>query len=105
VSADAKGYVDLTAALGHAEWCVGYAYAQIQSVHAREAVLRCGSDDGIRIWVNGEQIHSREIGRAYRAGSDEVAVDLRPGVNHLLVKVDNYQGGWGFGISVSRATF
>jgi hypothetical protein len=103
--AGTKGYVDLTSLLGMSEWSVAYAYAEVESVHARETVLRCGSDDGIRIWLNGEQIHSREIGRAYRPNDDEVAIYLRPGVNRLLVKIDNYQGGWGFGVSIPRPTF
>jgi hypothetical protein len=105
VSAGSKGYVDLAGALGYADWSVAYAYAEIESVHGRETVLRCGSDDGIRIWLNGEQVHSREVGRAYRPNDDEVAVYLRPGTNRLFVKIDNYQGGWGFGVSIPPATF
>jgi hypothetical protein len=105
VTAGSKGYVDLAGALGYADWSVAYAYAEIESVHGRETVLRCGSDDGIRIWLNGEQVHSREVGRAYRPNDDEVAVYLRPGVNRILVKIDNYQGGWGFGVSIPKATF
>jgi alpha-galactosidase len=103
--AGAKGYVDLTAMLGMSEWSVAYAYTEVETVHARETVLRCGSDDGIRIWLNGEQIHSREVGRPYRPNDDEVAIYLRPGTNRVLVKIDNYQGGWGFGVSIPRATF
>jgi hypothetical protein len=96
-----KGFVDLGAAFGNVDWSIAYAYAELESPAAREALLRCGSDDGIRIWLNGEQVHSREVGRAYRPGDDEVAVSLRQGTNHILVKVDNYQGGWGFGVSIS----
>jgi alpha-galactosidase len=105
VRAGAKGFVDLDAALGRAEWSVAYGYAEVESVHARDALLRCGSDDGICVWLNGEVVHCREVGRAYRPGDDEVAVSLRAGVNRILVKVDNYHGGWGFGVSLSRATF
>jgi hypothetical protein len=100
-AAGVSGYVDLGAALGPAEWVVAYANTRIESAAARDAVLRCGSDDGIRIWLNGELVHSREIGRAYRPGDDEVAIRLRAGWNYLLVKVSNYQGMWGFGVRVS----
>ncbi len=98
--AGAKGYVDLAGYLGAVEFAVAYAYAEFESNQQCDTVLRCGSDDGIRIWLNGELIHSREIGRAYRPGDNEVAVVLRAGTNRLLVKIDNYQGGWGFGVSV-----
>jgi alpha-galactosidase len=103
-TAGARGYVDLAAAFGEVEWAVAYAYAEVESVHARDTVLRCGSDDGIRIWLNGRPVHSREVGRAYRPGDDEVAVRLRAGLNRILVKVDNYHGAWGFGVAIPPAT-
>ena len=90
--------------LGKVEFCVGYAYAEIESVHPRQTVLRCGSDDGIRVWLNGRVVHSHEVGRAYKPCSDEVPIRLEAGTNRLLVKVDNYHGGWGFGVSIPRAT-
>jgi len=31
-----------------------------------------------------------------------VVVRLRRGTNRFLVKVDNYTGGWGFGLAVSQ---
>jgi hypothetical protein len=31
-------------------------------------------------------------------------VRLRPGVNRILVKLDNYKNGWGFGLSLPPAT-
>jgi hypothetical protein len=95
-----NGFVDLDRALGKSEWSVAYAYASLDSKAPRDLLLRCGSDDGIRIWLNGEQVHSREVGRAYRPGDDELAVTLRAGANHILIKIVNYQGGWGFGVSL-----
>lgn len=95
-----RGYVDLAAALGPAEWAVAFGYTEFKSAASGPAVLRVGSDDGIRVWVNGEQVHSREVGRAYKPGDDAVEVSLRPGVNRLLVKVDNYHGAWGFGVAI-----
>jgi hypothetical protein len=98
-----SGYVDLAAALGRQDWVVAYGYAEVHSAHARECVLRCGSDDGIKLWLNGKLVHAMEVGRAYAPGSDEVPVQLRAGVNRLLVKVDNYSAGWGFGVAVPGA--
>jgi alpha-galactosidase len=103
--AGARGYVDLAATLSEEEWSVAYAYAEVESIHGRDTVLRCGSDDGIRIWLNGELVHSREVGRAYRPNDDEAAVYLKQGANRILVKVNNYRGGWGFGVSIARANF
>ena len=105
VEAGDHGFVNLSGAIGLHEWAVAYAYAEIESVHGCEALLRCGSDDGIKLWLNGKIVHTMELGRAYTAGGDAVPVYLRPGLNRVFVKVDNYQGDWGFGVAVSKANF
>ena len=105
VTANRKnGFVDLGRDLTQAEFCIAYGYAEIESPLARDAILRCGSDDGIRIWLNGEQVHSHEIGRGYKPLADEAAIHLVAGANRLLVKIDNFHGGWGFGVMIPRAT-
>jgi hypothetical protein len=105
VKADRRGYVDLVAAAGQLEYANAYAYAEIQSIHARETVLSVGSDDGVMIWLNGKQVHKHEVGRSFHAGSDTVPVYLKAGVNRLVIKCDNYVGGWGFGVMVPPANF
>jgi alpha-galactosidase len=105
VDANKKGYVDLNRAVGATHYAVAYAYAEIESVHGRETVLRCGSDDGIEVWLNGTSVHANDIQRGYTAGSDEAPIYLREGVNRLLIKISNVNGGWGFGASIPRANF
>jgi len=103
VSASRKnGLVNLTAELGPYEWAVAYGYTEFESATARETVLKCGSDDGIRIWLNGEVVHSSEARRSYKPHSDRVAIRLKAGVNRMLVKIDNARYGWGFGVAVMR---
>jgi hypothetical protein len=95
-----NGVVNLSAELGPHEWAVAYGYAEFESPAARDAVLRCGSDDGIRMWLNGRLVHSNEARRAYAPASDAVPVTLDAGVNRLLVKVDNARFAWSFGVAV-----
>jgi CubicO group peptidase (beta-lactamase class C family) len=95
-----NGMVDLGTALGLHDDVIAYAYAEF-TVPATEAVttrlpLGLGSDDGIRVWLNGQQIHENWIGRAARPDDDLVSAELRPGRNRLLIKVQNLQGPWGF---------
>ncbi|HYF49872.1 MAG TPA: alpha-glucosidase/alpha-galactosidase [Planctomycetota bacterium] len=104
-SADKKGLVNLSKGLGRYEWSVGYAYAEIESIHARETVLSCGSDDGIKIWLNGKVVHQHEVGRALQPNQDNVPIRLQAGVNRIIVKIDNYVGGWGFTVSIPKANF
>lgn len=105
VAADEKGYVDLMHALGRSDWSVAYAYAEVESIHPRETVLRIGSRDGIRVWLNGRIVHHNEIQRNYVPNSDEVPVHLEDGMNRILVKVDSYGGKWGFSLAVPKPNF
>ena len=100
-----KGYVSFDTCLGAQQWAVAYAYAEVESIHARDALLSLGSDDGIRVWLNGVIVHENEIGRGYTPDADTAPVKLKAGINRILVKVDNYIGGWGFGMGVSEANF
>jgi hypothetical protein len=100
-----NGAVNLLKELGAHQWCVAYGYAEIESIHPRETILKCGSDDGIKIWLNGKPIHVHEIQRGYAPGSDEVPIYLKAGINRLLVKCDNYLGKWAFGVAIPRANF
>jgi alpha-galactosidase len=99
-TAGPRGFVDLGRAIGAREWSVAYGYAEFDAPDDRAALLRCGSDDGIKVWLNGQLVHHFESGRAYVAAGDEVVVHLRRGTNRLLLKVDNYTGGWGFGVAI-----
>jgi alpha-galactosidase len=106
VSASRKnGIVNLTAELGPHEWAIAYGYTEIESVNPRTAILKCGSDDGIRIWLNGEIVHSNEARRSYKPHSDAATINLKAGVNRLLVKIDNARYGWAFGVAVPRESF
>lgn len=97
-----RGMVDLGEALGAMEWAVAYAYGEVHSTAARDVVLRMGSDDGIKVWINGQLVHWHEVGRAYRADADVAPARLTAGINRIFVKIDNYTGGWGFGLAVPK---
>ena len=68
------------------------------------AWVACGSDDGIKLWLNGKLVHTHNALRGYQL-SDEVTVQLKAGVNRLVVKVSQHDGGWGWGVSVPKANF
>jgi alpha-galactosidase len=96
------GMVNLTAEVGPFEWCIAYGYTEFESPTARDTVLRLGSDDGVRAWLNGEMIHTNEARRAYSLPGDPVPVKLRAGRNQLLVKIDNARFNWAFGAAVPK---
>jgi hypothetical protein len=65
-----------------------------------KAVLSCGSDDGIVVWLNGSRIHSALINRGYSHGSDRVPIELKEGMNKLLFRITQSGGGWCFGAEI-----
>ena len=104
-SARRKGNVNFDDTIGRHEFAVAYGYTEVESIHPRDAVLRCGSDDGIRIWINGKLVHDHKVRRGFAADSDRVPIHLKAGRNFILVKIDNYRAGWGFGVAISKPTF
>jgi hypothetical protein len=77
-------------------WQAGAAYA-VSWVHSdedRPVTLAVGSDDGVRLWVNREQVHAVKGGRQARPGQDLVKARLKKGWNEILAKVDNIIGTW-----------
>lgn len=72
----------------------GYLKTRIFSPQAQPARLELGSDDGIKVWLNGKVIHANNASRGLERNQDRVDVQLRSGWNDLLLKVTNGGGGW-----------
>jgi CubicO group peptidase (beta-lactamase class C family) len=88
--------VDLHAGSDPAEWAVAYAWARIELKQETKGLLGIGSDDAVKVWLNGKVIHDHWIGRGVQVDEDMVPVVLRAGKNYLMLKVLNMSDGWGF---------
>jgi hypothetical protein len=73
-----------------------YLYREILTREAGRFAVGLGSDDSLRVWLNGELVHDRDVGRGLVPGEDQLALQLRAGANHLLVKVVNRAGSFAF---------
>ncbi|MED6334884.1 MAG: hypothetical protein VYE81_05740 [Planctomycetota bacterium] len=62
----------------------------------RDVRIHLGSDDGVKVWLNGELLIQRAIGRGVNLYDEALVLPMKEGTNHLLVKVVNGEGGWGF---------
>jgi hypothetical protein len=85
---DEYGAVDLNKGIGKHMGAVGYAAAEFHSERGGPIELRAGSENAIKIWLNGKLLASSE---AYHSN---VAIDqyvgrgeLKPGRNLILAKV------------------
>ncbi|HET6452923.1 MAG TPA: hypothetical protein VFI02_00840, partial [Armatimonadota bacterium] len=74
---------------------VAYAYATLVSAEPTSARLLLGSDDGVKVWVNGKLVHQSHETRGVKRDEEAVDIRLNKGVNRLLFKVDQHFGGWG----------
>ncbi len=73
---------------------VVYVQTRIESDKEQEIVLENGSDDGAKIWLNGQVVLSANAVRPCTPGSEKARLKLRSGVNTLLVKITQGGGEW-----------
>ncbi|MBN2713441.1 MAG: protein kinase [Planctomycetes bacterium] len=59
-----------------------------------------GSDDGLTLWVNGENVLSLKMARAVKPRSDMVRAKFHKGRNVVFMKVHNLRLGTGFSLEV-----
>jgi sugar phosphate isomerase/epimerase/HEAT repeat protein len=93
VNAAADGRVDLSQTLGGDNRCA-YLRCLVRAPAAVDAVVALGSDDGVKVWLNGAVVHDKNVPRPFTWCEDAVPVKLVQGSNHLLVKVTQGGGGW-----------
>lgn len=91
---DQPGFIDLNKELGAPGDCAGYLKCQVFSPKEQPAVIESGSDDGIKIWLNGAVVIDKDVPRSFKLNEDQTKVTLKEGWNPLLVKVVNGGGGW-----------
>ena len=72
---------------GNRAGAVGYAAVNIPRSQAGKALVSVGSNDGIRVWVNGKRVLAKDGNRSLTPDEDQVEVDLQAGDNTLLLKV------------------
>ena len=87
-----NGLIDFGAIFNHAEHASAYATTHLYAPRERPALLLVGSDDTVRVWLNGELVHEHAQPRPGAPEQDQVPVTLRPGRNTLLAKVANATG-------------
>jgi hypothetical protein len=65
--------------------------------------LEIGTDDGVKLWINGALVHANNAVRGFTAGQDKAKATLREGWNDFLVKVTQHTLGCAAAIRVRAA--
>ena len=92
--AERHWFIDITVSAPGAN-SAAYLRTNVFSPSEQDVRLEIGSDDGVKVWLNGVAIHTNSVLRGCGRGDDAVDCTLNEGWNELLVKVTNNHGGFG----------
>ncbi len=88
--------IDLNAVYSKNKEVIAYAFCIIESKRQRSVKASFGSNDGIQVFLNGEIIFDKSVKRSIQVDEEGVNLHLKKGLNHILLKIDQNKGGWGF---------
>ena len=105
------GKVDLNTPYSNAKGAIVYAFSQFDAGQDRQAEIRVGSTNAIKVWFNGQLVIDREV---YHAG-DQIdqyiaPIQLKAGKNLILLKVcqieqtEQLAQDWFFQVRLSDST-
>ncbi|MBI1928245.1 hypothetical protein HYR99_28865 [Candidatus Poribacteria bacterium] len=81
---------------------MSYAYINVVSPEDRSTRMFTGSDDSIKVWLNGEVVWKNAVNRGAGDFQEDFPVKLKKGSNPLLVKVGECGGGWSMFVGFSK---
>ena len=94
---DYTDYMDLLQHYKDPTFCFTYAFTRIIADRSiKDAHLRFGSVDGIKIWLNGENIYTNDDTGDFAWQKEDIPIDLTEGENRLLLKIKNTTADRGF---------
>lgn len=91
---------DLSDGTGLKRDVVGYAFTNVARQENGKALLCVGSDESIRVWLNGALVLDRRTPRQLTFDEEQIEVEMRAGDNGLLVKLEQRKGPWTFSARV-----
>ncbi len=80
--------------IGNIDYHVAYGSIALDAPREQQTIMLAGSDDAVKVWLNGELVHNNPVNRGARDFQDQFPVTLKKGTNILLVAVYEGQGAW-----------
>ena len=74
--------------------CAVYVRTQVYSPKAQKVRMQLGSDDSVKVWLNGTMVHRNPKHRACKPDEDKKPVTLNEGWNLVMMKVAQGMGNW-----------
>ncbi|MDB5302665.1 MAG: putative rane-bound dehydrogenase, partial [Phycisphaerales bacterium] len=95
-----EGFVDLYAEFDPHEHVYAYAVAEVESAE-RDVELVMGSDDGLALWVNGQEVYKDLNNHGWTPDEFHAKAHLKAGKNIFVAKITQDGGPWGFSVACS----
>ena len=90
---------------GALDHVTSYALYTYNSDKAQDVSMKTGSDDSIKVWINGEEVFKNAVNRGRSMWQDEFAISLKQGDNLIMVKISEAGGGWGMHVGISETPY
>ena len=91
-----NGYINLADKINPYELTVCYAVTYIYATKPEIVSLLIGTDDGAKVFFNNKQLY-RYLGlRVAEPDQAAITLNVKPGWNKILLKIENNMGGFGF---------
>lgn len=78
-----------------------YVKTKIWLEREQNTLLELGSDDGIKVWLNGKLVHSNNAVRGHEHATDVIETNMKKGWNTVLMKITQGVGGWGASLVIT----
>ncbi|MBS3801587.1 MAG: hypothetical protein KGY65_02425 [Candidatus Thermoplasmatota archaeon] len=97
-------YIDLDNYGNEVDFGVNYCYSRIHAEEDITCELWTGYDDGMKAWLNGEEIICDNRYGSYNSDMSKIPVELESGDNHLVLKISEWMGTHGFSARFCTST-
>ncbi len=81
---------------------VAYLRTEVWLPNTQKVRMELGSNDAVKMWLNGKLVHFNNVARACEPGQDIFEVTLQKGWNPIMLKVVNAGGGWGAALRIRK---
>jgi len=82
------------------DFCAMFLSRSLSAPRDTTVAFSLGSDDGIRVWVDGALLLSHDVYRGPEPDQEELVVHLARGEHRLLIRINNGQGDFGYYFAV-----
>ena len=79
---------------GDIDYHVAYGSIALDSPRQQQTKMHVGSDDAVKVWLNGELVHNNPVNRPAYDFQEHFPITLKAGTNILLVAVYEGWGEW-----------